>query len=54
MRGNRRAVVGGFLVEVHPDPEHALTDGTQSITPKVFEQMTRNPARIAAAVDRSI
>jgi len=44
----------GLLVEVHPDPEHALTDGAQSITPKVFEQMMRDLARIAAAVDRSM
>ncbi len=43
----------GLLIEVHPDPEHALTDGAQSITPKVFEQMMRDLARVASAVDRS-
>ncbi|MGB9623738.1 MAG: 3-deoxy-7-phosphoheptulonate synthase [Phycisphaerae bacterium] len=44
----------GLLIEVHPDPEHALTDGAQSITPKVFEQMMRDLSRVAAAVDRSM
>jgi 3-deoxy-7-phosphoheptulonate synthase len=44
----------GLLIEVHPDPEHALTDGAQSITPKVFDQMMRDLARVAAAVDRTM
>lgn len=43
----------GLMIEVHPDPEHALTDGAQSITPKVFDQLMRELARIAAAVDRT-
>ncbi len=42
----------GLIVEVHADPEHALTDGAQSITPKQFEEMMRAIKRIAAAVDR--
>jgi len=47
-------VVGGPLIEVHPDPEHALTDGAQSITPKVFERMMGDLARVAVAVDRTM
>jgi 3-deoxy-7-phosphoheptulonate synthase len=42
----------GLIVEVHNDPEHALTDGAQSITHKQFGVMMRSIQRIAAAVDR--
>jgi len=43
----------GLIVEVHNDPEHALTDGAQSITPKQFGEMMGAIRRIAAAVDRT-
>ena len=42
----------GLIVEVHADPEHALTDGAQSITPRQFAEMMKAIQRIAAAVDR--
>jgi 3-deoxy-7-phosphoheptulonate synthase len=42
----------GLIVEVHNDPEHAMTDGAQSITPQQFEAMMKSIRRIAAAVDR--
>jgi 3-deoxy-7-phosphoheptulonate synthase len=42
----------GLIVEVHHDPEHALTDGAQSITPKQFDAMMKAIKRIAQAVDR--
>jgi 3-deoxy-7-phosphoheptulonate synthase len=44
----------GLLIEVHPDPEHALTDGGQSITPESFATTVAELSRIAAAVGRSI
>jgi 3-deoxy-7-phosphoheptulonate synthase len=44
----------GLLVEVHHDPEHALTDGAQSLTPQQFDQMMKSITRIAAAVDREM
>lgn len=44
----------GLLVEVHPDPATALSDGPQSLDPDGFRRMMRDLARIAAAVDRSI
>ncbi|MGH7177608.1 MAG: 3-deoxy-7-phosphoheptulonate synthase [Tepidisphaeraceae bacterium] len=44
----------GLLVEVHNDPEHALTDGAQSITPGRFDEMMSSLRRIASAVDREI
>ena len=44
----------GLLIEVHGDPERALTDGAQSLTPEVFAATMRELARIATAVDRSV
>jgi 3-deoxy-7-phosphoheptulonate synthase len=51
----RAAVAAGadaLIIEVHNDPEHALTDGAQSITPQMFTDMMKSIKRIAAAVDR--
>jgi 3-deoxy-7-phosphoheptulonate synthase len=42
----------GLMVEVHNDPEHAWTDGAQSITPRQFAEMMTAIKRIALAVDR--
>ncbi len=42
----------GLLVEVHSDPENAMVDGAQSLTPVEFVDMMRQVARVAAAVDR--
>ena len=44
----------GLIVECHGDPEHALTDGAQSVTPAMFEQMMKELAKIAAAVGREM
>ena len=44
----------GLIVEVHNDPEHAATDGAQSLTPKAFAEMMHAIKRIAAAVDREV
>src|SRR3954469_16447300 len=44
----------GLIIEVHNDPEHALTDGAQSITPQQFGEMMRAIKRVAAAVDREV
>jgi 3-deoxy-7-phosphoheptulonate synthase len=44
----------GLIIEVHQDPEHALTDGAQSITPGQFRDMMKVVRRIAAAVDREV
>src|SRR5260370_38007508 len=37
----------GLIIEVHNDPEHALTDGAQSITPQQFKDMMTSIKRIA-------
>ena len=43
----------GLIIEVHTDPEHALTDGAQSVTPAVLVQLIASLKRVAAAVDRT-
>ncbi len=42
----------GLLVEVHPDPPRALSDGPQSLTFEQFSDLMRQLRRVAAAVDR--
>lgn len=42
----------GLLIEVHPDPEHALSDGAQSLYPDQFETLMRELQIIAPAVGR--
>lgn len=44
----------GLIVEVHPDPERASSDGPQSLKPKVFNEMMTRLRRFAAAADRSV
>jgi len=41
-------------VETHADPEHALTDGAQSLTPAAFKEMMAATRRVALAVDRTM
>jgi 3-deoxy-7-phosphoheptulonate synthase len=44
----------GLLVEVHPDPERALSDGGQSLYPEQFARLVRETRTIAVAIGRSI
>lgn len=44
----------GLILECHPDPEHASSDGAQSITPAAFEQLMVKIGRVAQAVDRNL
>ncbi|HEV3197974.1 MAG TPA: 3-deoxy-7-phosphoheptulonate synthase [Bryobacteraceae bacterium] len=44
----------GLIVEVHPDPDHALSDGAQSLRPEQFVELMRQLRIIAPAVGRSI
>ena len=41
----------GLIVEVHPNPEKALSDGYQSMTFKQFEDMMAGCRKVAAAMD---
>jgi 3-deoxy-7-phosphoheptulonate synthase len=44
----------GVMVEVHQDPEHALTDGAQSLTPEAFATMMKETRAVAEAVGREM
>jgi 3-deoxy-7-phosphoheptulonate synthase len=42
----------GLIIEVHPDPKNALSDGAQSLTPENFETLCEDIKVIAKAVGR--
>ncbi|MBI3324698.1 MAG: 3-deoxy-7-phosphoheptulonate synthase [Candidatus Omnitrophica bacterium] len=44
----------GLIIEVHPDPETALSDGSQSLLPKRFVELVKAVKKVAAAVGRTI
>ncbi len=44
----------GVMVEVHPDPERALSDGPQALTPDMFHVLMAQLRRIADAVGRRV
>ena len=44
----------GLLVEVHHDPDRALSDGAQSVTPDQFDTLMREIREIAAVVHRRV
>ncbi len=44
----------GLIVEVHPDPAHAVSDGKQSLKPEAFAEMIRQVKAIAEIMDRRI
>jgi 3-deoxy-7-phosphoheptulonate synthase len=44
----------GLLIEVHPDPDHALSDGAQSLRPEQFQELMGQLRMIAPAVGRSL
>lgn len=53
----RAAVAAGadaLILEVHPDPDRALSDGAQSLRPEQFEELMGQLKRIAEAVGRSV
>jgi 3-deoxy-7-phosphoheptulonate synthase len=44
----------GLLIEVHPDPAHALSDGAQSLAPDQFAELMRQARAIAEVIGRRI
>jgi 3-deoxy-7-phosphoheptulonate synthase len=44
----------GLLIEVHPRPEEALSDGPQSLKPERFAALMAKVRRVAQAVDRDL
>ena len=53
-RAGVAAGADGLIVEVHCDPDHALSDGAQSLYPDQFSAMVRNLRGIAELVGRTI
>jgi 3-deoxy-7-phosphoheptulonate synthase len=43
----------GLIVEVHPNPKEALSDGSQSLMPEQFAALVRQAHSIAAAVGKA-
>jgi len=44
----------GLMIEVHPDPDHALSDGMQSLKPERFSDLMIRMAQMARLMGRSI
>ncbi len=44
----------GLLIEVHPEPDRALSDGAQSLYPDQFAQLVGELRAVAAAIGRTI
>ncbi|HLT59390.1 MAG TPA: 3-deoxy-7-phosphoheptulonate synthase [Limnochordales bacterium] len=44
----------GLMVEVHPRPEEAVSDGPQSLKPEKFQDLMREVSAIAAALGRQL
>lgn len=42
----------GLIIEVHPNPDHAIKDGAQSVTIEAFQAMMPRLATVAEAVNR--
>jgi len=53
-RASVAAGADGVIVEVHPDPASAVSDGAQSLTPDQFDALMTELRTIAAALDRGI
>jgi 3-deoxy-7-phosphoheptulonate synthase len=53
-RASVAAGADGIIVEVHNDPDHAKSDGAQSLFPDQFSQMMKEVKIIAEAIGRSI
>ena len=44
----------GLIIEVHPDPAHAVSDGKQSLKPEKFAEMVRQVKAIAEVIGRRV
>lgn len=44
----------GLIIEVHNDPQHALSDGAQSLTPEQFDQVAKHVNAAAKAFGRKV
>jgi 3-deoxy-7-phosphoheptulonate synthase len=53
-RAGIAAGADGLIVEVHPDPAHAVSDGKQSLKPEAFAAMVKQVGQIAQVMSRSL
>jgi 3-deoxy-7-phosphoheptulonate synthase len=53
-RAGIAAGADGLIVEVHPHPDEALSDGGQSLRPELFAELVSQVGIIAQAVGRSL
>jgi 3-deoxy-7-phosphoheptulonate synthase len=53
-RASVAAGADGLIVEVHPDPEKALSDGYQTLTLPAFRDMMAQCRKVAQAVAREM
>lgn len=53
-RASIAAGADGLIVEVHPKPAEAFSDGDQSLTPPMFAQLMRESRAIALAMGRTM
>ena len=44
----------GLLLEAHPDPEHAMSDGAQSLDPRGLNELMGSLRKVARAVGRDL
>jgi 3-deoxy-7-phosphoheptulonate synthase len=44
----------GLMIEVHENPEDALSDGQQSLVPRKFGSLMKDLKKIASAVSREL
>jgi 3-deoxy-7-phosphoheptulonate synthase len=44
----------GIMIEVHPRPERALSDGAQSLAPEEFTELMRQCRAIAEVIGRRV
>lgn len=53
-RASIAAGADALILEVHPDPDNALSDGRQSLDMKEFAKLVESLRRVAEAVDRKV
>ena len=53
-RASVAAGADGLMVEIHPDPSKALSDGFQALTPAAFRQLMAECRKVAVAVGRQM
>jgi 3-deoxy-7-phosphoheptulonate synthase len=53
-KGAVAAGADGLIIEVHPQPSKALSDGAQSLTPQRYAELMGQVRKVAEAIGRSI